>query len=134
MKQARRLAKQLENGNHFCVIAVNQLKTQIMAESKPVTVNNRELFEGNRILYHTPTQRLVAISDDEYMKIIRDRNVKFLSDLPDMEIECFYLSSDTERVTDNSNSFKVDELEGVGYGETKWGNGLRIYFHTSNIF
>ena len=105
-----------------------------MAESKPVTVKNLSLFEGNRILYHPPTQRLVAISDDEYLKIIRNENVKFLSDLPDYEIECFYLSSDTEKVTNNSYLFKVDELEGVGYGETEWGNGLRIYFHTSKTF
>lgn len=96
------------------------LQTQIMAESKNVTVKNLDLFNGNRILYHSLTQRLVALPDADYLQIVKDEKVRFISDLPDYEIECFYLSSDTNEITTTSSTFKVEELEGVGYYDLKF--------------
>lgn len=104
-----------------------------MAESKPIIVKNLDLFNDYRILYHSSTQRLLAITDIEYLRIIRSNNVKFLSELPDYELECFFLNSNTDAVTSHSAIFKADELEGVGYYTDPRGAKTIIGYHTGKI-
>lgn len=105
-----------------------------MAESKPIIVTNLTLFNDNRIFYHPGTKRLVSIPDSEYLEIIKKEKVRFLSDLPEYELICYFLTSDTEEVSNRSDTFVVEELEGVGYGETLYGTGKRIYFFTDKKF
>ncbi len=86
-----------------------------MAVSEPIIVKNRNLFKGNIILYHQETQTLVSIPDSMYLQILRQENIKFLAELPDYEIDCYYLTSDTEAITSHSKKFKVSELLGIGF-------------------
>jgi len=105
-----------------------------MAESKPVTVKNLMLFDGHCIVFHVPSQLLYAIPRADYDSIIKGEKVGFLSDLPDKELVCYRLDRETESITSNSKKLIVEDLEGVGYGETRWGDGLRIYFFTDKRF
>lgn len=120
----------LEAKRTYFIFLQLKSKTKIMAESKPVIVKNLDLFKSNRIFYHPLTKRLVALPDDEYLKIIKNEKVKFLSELPELEIECFFLNSETDGITDLSDTFKVEELEGIGYYQETRG----VWYHTDKRF